>query len=527
MSGSVVPAGTRVGRRDFIRLLAAAGAGTGILGATEDSPVAASSASRTQPFAEGIMCGDPVSDGAVIWTRAAPDDGPGDVEVLWEVAEDSSFDRVVAGGTTLATSGADRTVHVEVGGLRPDRWYHYRFHTSGVASRTGRLRTAPVAGSSPENLRLVFSSCQQRTPGTHYVSHRAITGEDADFFVHLGDYIYVSDSGTLALSDYREVHRLFKSDQLLQECHASLPCVAVWDDGEFHNGLDRTADSDRIAAGRQAWFEYMPVTRDAADPDRIHRSFPWGDLADIFMLDLRSYRDPAIREISSLHWPGRSMHDPTRSLLGETQMSWLTEGLTASVAAWRLVGQQYMIMPWRLLDLDTPWIRRLNAKWPRNAGLYAPTEDWDDYQADRRRLLSHIGGSGVSDVVFMSGDLHLFFAGTLHEDYDEPLSPTVGFDFCTGSLTADPDPRTLLAPLPADVAENLIHWAEDWTLAQNPYMAFVDLLHQGYVVVDLTPEECVVSFRTVDTFDPDAGARTRARFRVVSGSDRIERLPLE
>ncbi|MCC7077826.1 MAG: alkaline phosphatase D family protein [Acidimicrobiia bacterium] len=524
---SVVPGGTRVGRRDFMRLLAASG-GAGVAG------IAAGSARRvsglsTDPdaaatFTHGVMCGDPAPDGAVIWTRVQPVEGSQDVTLVWEVAEDTTFEHVVAGGSVEATTGSDHTAHVRVAGLNADGRFFYRFHADGSTSRTGCLRTAPAPGSSPDHLRLVFSSCQQRTRGTHYVSHTAIVAEEADFLVHLGDYIYVSDTGTLGVDDYRDVHRTFKSNPLLQDCHAALPCVTVWDDGEFHNGFDRTADAVRTAAARQAWFEYMPVMRDPAEPDRIHRTLPWGDLADIFLLDLRSYRDRAVDNVSSLHRAGAQMHAPDRRLLGDAQMDWLRHGLGTSGAAWHLIGQQYMIMPWRLLDLDAPWIRKLNAKLPRNAGIYAPTEDWDDYQADRKRLLGFLGQEGVENVVFMSGDLHLFFAGTLHEDYDTPMSPTVAFDFCTGSLTADPDPRTLLEPLPRDMAERLIHWAEDWTLAQNPYMAFTDLLNQGYVVVDVTPEETLVTFRTVDTFDPDAAAVTSARFRVGAGADRIERL---
>jgi hypothetical protein len=89
-------------------------------------------------------------------------------------------------------------------------------------------------------------------------------------------------------------------------------------------------------------------------------------------------------------------------------------------------------------------------------------------------------------------------------------------EFVTGSLTADPDPRTI-AP------EDLLHAAEAIMLQANaPYLKQIDLLHQGYTVVDVTPDEALVEFRVLDTFDPDAEASTFARFRVVAGRPGIE-----
>ena len=54
---------------------------------------------------------------------------------------------------------------------------------------------------------------------------------------------------------------------------------AMWDDGEFYNGVDKYGPPARLAAGRQAWFENMPLV----DPgeSRMYRSLAWGDLADI------------------------------------------------------------------------------------------------------------------------------------------------------------------------------------------------------------------------------------------------------
>ena len=115
-------------------------------------------------------------------------------------------------------------------------------------------------------------------------------------------------------------------------------------------------------------------------------------------------------------------------------------------------------------------------------------------------------------MVFTSGHTHIYLASELQPDFDDPSSPVAAFDFTTGSLTADPDPR-MIAP------EEVLQIAEQVMLEANaPYLRPVDLLHQGYVVVDVTPEEVVVEFRVIDTFDPAAEPRTSARFRVVDGA---------
>lgn len=546
--------GQRLDRRGFLGLLTALGAGgllAPILGQADSgrdnavaednvtgpdatvSPDTVSASASAARFPQGIMAGDPKPDGTILWTRVAlensccdsPDSGTpsGDIDVLWEVAEDATFDVIVAGGIVTAAADADHTLKIAVTGLDPDRWYAYRFTVQGVSSVTGRLRTAPLPGALPDRLRFVFASCQQINK-SHYVAHRAIAQEGADFFMHLGDYIYVSDFGTITLDDYRNVYKRFRNNPDLQVVHAAVPTVAMWDDGEFSNYVNRHWDAQRLLNGARAWHEYMPVATDPQDPLRVYRQLAWGTLADILMIDVRTHSDGDIAETNSLTTAGAKMMDPSRSLLGREQLQWLKQGMQDSTALWRMVGQGFMIMPWRLVDLDTPAIRKLSPKWQRNAGIYAPTGDWDDYQADRRELLTHLQDRNIQNNIFCSGDLHLFFAGKLQSNYDDALSLTVGFDFCSGSLTADPDPRTLLKGFSPQIAEQLIHVAERHTLAVNRYMNYCNLLDQGYVVVDVTADAVEVTFRMTDSFDPNAVARTGARFRVPLNSTELQRL---
>lgn len=123
-------------------------------------------------------------------------------------------------------------------------------------------------------------------------------------------------------------------------------------------------------------------------------------------------------------------------------------------------------------------------------------------------------------TVVCSGHTHFYKASDIQPDFDDLTSPITAMEFVSGSLTADPDPREI-AP------EDLLHAAEQiMTMANTPYLKLIDLLQQGYVLVDITPEETVVEFRGIDTFNADAEAVTFARFRVVANRPGIEVLPL-
>jgi alkaline phosphatase D len=513
--------GATLPRREFLRLLTAALGGAAAL--TILPRRSGATGSWVPSFPDGVKAGDPRPRSGVIWTRVGPPPDGAPVGVVWSVAEDAAMQRVLRGGVTWAESASGHSVKVPVRDLAPDRWYHYRFEIDGVMSAVGALRTAPLAGALPDRLRYAFASCQQRND-SYYVAHRAIASEGVDFLLHLGDYVYVSDGGTLTLDDYRGVYRRFHSNPLLQDLHAAVPLVAVWDDGEFYNGVDRTGDPIRLAAARTAWFENMPVPRPPSD--RTFRSLRWGQLAVMHLLDTRQYRDPEVPANTRFADlidaqdtaipPGEQMFAPGRTTLGARQKRWFKTRLRRDRAIWRLIGSSYDMAPWKIIDRDTPELRLQDPNLQRNGGIYVSNEAWDDYQAERRELMEFIARYRIPNVVVSSGHTHFYKASEIMPDFDDPASPITAVEFVTGSLTADPDPRTI-AP------EELLHVAEQLMLGSNtPYMKQIDLLNQGYALVDVTPEETIVQFRVLDTFNPDAEASTFARFRVVAGRPGIE-----
>jgi len=469
-------------------------------------------------FPDGVMAGDPRPDGAVIWTRVDPTAA---VDTLrWEVAEDDRFSSVVVRGTVTPDPARHSSVQVAVAGLEPDRWYHYRFVADGGApegtsSRTGRLRTAPAPGTSPERLTFAWCSCQQINDSL-YVAHRAMAHEeDLDFFIHLGDYVYVSDTGTLSLDDYRAVYDRFKANPLLQDLQARVPIVAMFDDGEFYNGVDRTGDPARLAAARTAWFEAFPVQPPPGEPHRAYRRLSWGDLVELFMVDVRSYRDPEIPETDTATPEGARILEPGRTTLGAEQKAWLLDGLRSSTAAWKVLGNPYNMTMTRVVDADPGPPRPPGAQ--VNAGSYFPNEAWDDYSAERREVLEAIVAGGVRDVVSVSGHTHVWIAGLLQPDPDDPASPVAAFDFTCGSLTADPD--VLAEGDDRDAARASNRTLEAAGLAINPHLRYLNLVDQGYGLARVTRDRIEIEFKLIDPFDEAAEAAVGARFSLTRGAD--------
>ncbi|MFD2120724.1 alkaline phosphatase D family protein [Streptomyces cirratus] len=356
-------------RRTVVKAAAATAALAPIaaLGAT-----AAHAADSVPAFLHGVASGDPAArrDPAVDphhpdrRRRARLRPRPGH-PVGWEVAEDKSFSRVVASGSVTATAAADHTVKADVRGLRPKTVYWYRFTAGATVSPAGRTLTAPAADASTAGVRFGVVSCANWEAGYFSAYRHLAARTDLDAVLHLGDYIYEYQTGgfpeakyvvrqhepqheIVNLADYRTRHGKYKTDADLQAVHAAHPVIAIWDDHEFANdcwsgGAENHtpgAEGDwaaRAAAAKQAYFEWMPVRPSIAGT--VYRRLRFGTLADLHLLDLRTFRSQQSKIGSG------AADDPERTITGRAQLDWLKSGLSSSHATWQLVGTSVMISP--------------------------------------------------------------------------------------------------------------------------------------------------------------------------------------
>ncbi len=512
----------RVNRRSFLlmttSLAAAAVWSSRAFGAVVKNPKFSG-----YPFQLGVASGDPTDDGFVLWTRLAPKpvEGGGmtddSVEVSWQVAEDEAMSRVVKKGTTTAVASWAHSVHVEVEGLKPDRWYWYQFKTGSEVSQIGRTRTMPLAQSTPDRLRFAFASCQHYETGL-FNAYDHMTREDLDLIVHLGDYIY--EDGAIekrvrrhngkeifSVDDYRNRYGLYKSDASLQAAHAMAPWLVTWDDHEFdnncagaiseHKGVARGDFLKRRANAYKAYYEHMPLRRACLPkgPDlKLYRRLPFGTLADFHVLDTRQYRtDQPCGDGNKPPCP--EAMDPKGTLMGKRQRDWLFKGLGSSKASWNVLAQQIMMAR----------VDRLAGE-----GVSHSMDQWPGYEMERRQVLKFLHDRKVSNPVVLTGDIHSNWANELIADFDQLDSKSVATEFVGTSISSGGDgveaPKTL-----------------SQTLSENPFVKFHNT-ERGYVRCEVTPQSWRTDYRTVD-FVTKAGSpvHTRASFVVESGKAKLNR----
>ncbi len=468
------------------------------------------------PFSLGVASGDPAPDGMVLWTRLAPEPlngggmPPQTVTVAWEVATDDRMQRVVKRGTTAARPDLAHSVHVEVRGLEPSRWYWYRFRVGSNLSPIGRTRTSPARGTRLDNLSFAFASCQHYEDG-FYTAHRHMAREDLDLVIFLGDYIYEGGIRTgrtrahngpeiVTLSDYRNRYALYKSDPDLREAHAAFPWVVTWDDHEVDNNYAGAIDQDasspeeflrRRAAAYQAYYEHMPlrVSSLPGGPNlRLYRRLTYGSLAEFSVLDARQYRtDQPCGDGHKERCPAAL--DPRATLLGPAQERWLLNGLDQSRARWNVLAQQVMMSQTIEVAGDA-----------KKYGM----DNWNGYVAARHRFLSFVRERKLSNPVVLTGDIHSNWVCDVKTEFDDPKSETIATEFVGTSISSGGDGTTNRAEA-------------DRRLAANPHVKFFSA-QRGYVRCVLMPERWQSDYRVVEAVTrPDAPITTRASFIVENG----------
>ncbi|MET9434547.1 alkaline phosphatase D family protein [Streptomyces sp. NPDC006551] len=505
--------------------------------------------SEAPVFLHGVASGDPLPDGVLLWTRVTPTraavpgslEGP-DVTVAWEIAEDRAFGTIAARGTATATALSDHTVKADVRGLRPATTYWFRFTAGGTVSPVGRTRTTPAHDATAAGVRFGVVSCANWEAGYFSAYRHLAARADLDAVLHLGDYLYEYASGgypaegstvrphepkheIVSLADYRVRHATYKTDPDLQALHAAHPVIAIWDDHEFANdawsgGAENHTEgaegawAARVAAAKQAYFEWMPVR--TSTEGTVYRRLRFGKLADLHLLDLRSFRS---RQSSV---GNGAVDDPERTLTGRAQLDWLKSGLAGSDTTWKLVGTSVMISPVAFGSLPAhllgPLAELLGL--PKE-GLAVNVDQWDGYTDDRKELLAHLTGRSIRNTVFLTGDIHMAWANDVPvKAATYPLSQSAATEFVVTSVTSDNlDDILRVAPGTVSVV------AAGALRAANRHVKWVDMDHHGYGVLDVTAERSQMDYYTVsDKARADATTAWARSYRTLSGTQRVERV---
>jgi alkaline phosphatase D len=483
---------------------------------------------RENPFSLGVASGSPMGDGFVIWTRlmGSEVDPMRSVEVQWEVFEEGHPDKPVAEGATLAPPELGHSVHVEVSGLKPNRWYGYVFKVGGMLSSKGRSRTLPTAEAPAKKLRLAYASCQRWEDG-FYAAYRHMAAESLDLVVFVGDYIYEYKARqgetprthdlpeVHTLEDYRQRYALYKSDKDLQAMHALCPWLVTWDDHEVENnyaGLYSAKGTLDMAARRvsayQAYYENMPLRASTMIEGlvglqkhgalRIYGQVEYGPLATIFILDNRQYRDAPKAAGSAPEDSVQEESGPVldrRTMLGKEQEKWLDQGLKTCAqkgTAWTIIAQQSGFTP---------------RNYRHGRGRRFSPDCWDGYPGARERLIKSIVKNEPKNPILLGGDIHQNWVAQVYWESYDVSSRIIASEFCGTSISSRAGATQERA---RKIAEG------------NPHALLANAEKRGYGVVEITDKQATVQLRVLDNVAlVNARISTLASFVVQSGDPKI------
>ncbi|GAC76823.1 hypothetical protein PANT_22c00227 [Moesziomyces antarcticus T-34] len=514
-------------------------------------------------FPYGVAAGDPYPDSAILWTHPVPEDANTTLPVCLRYQtsrseSDWSKANLVDDSYAWTTSEVDYSFKVETSGLQPKTQYYYRFfscHDNSVVSPVGSFKSIPDYNDDEvDSLKLAVFSCSNLPFGYFNAYRAAAARKNADYFVHVGDYIYEArgdgqkvagentygdgralnrvpepDHEIVTLEDYRLRYGSYRKDKDLQALHGSVAFFGIWDDHEvadnsYNHG---TADgnntdtgavrgvrfTERKLAAVKAYYEWMPIRQvDTTDSLRIWRSFRYGKLADLFLLDTRNFD----RDLTDVYWNTDAVaaisNDTDRSLMGGKQEQWLYSGLVNSEsrgATWKIVAQQ-IIVNWQ--NYGTP-------------SFMYNYDAWQGYRANRRRFFDTIVNNNVDNTVILAGDSH---ANWVYDTVPEDRLNTTAYDPTTGEGSIAVEFAGTAVSSPSSYGANLtqekyLKRAQD-LVTVNRNLQWAEGGTRGYFEIEFSKDECNAQFYGyINNTNPNAPEQLIAQFNVKKGANKLTR----
>ncbi|MFE3184717.1 alkaline phosphatase D family protein [Streptomyces violascens] len=406
----------------------------------------------------GVQAGDITASSGLIWARS---DRP--ARMVVETSATESFRRARRWQGPLLGPGTDFTGTTSLRGLPAGEQIHYRVTLADPDDprRTGQpvcgtFRTAP--DSRRDDVRFLWSG---DIAGQGWGINPDIGGYrvydemrrlDPDFFLCSGDNIYADNvilpSVTLpdgrvwrnitteekskvaeTLAEYRGNFRYNLLDENVRAFNAQVPSIVQWDDHEVRNNwypgqiLDDARYTEKsldvlAARSRRAFSEYFPISTlgTGERAGRVQRVLRHGPLLDVFVLDMRTYRDA--------NSPGRQPDDRV-GILGAEQLQWLKRVLARSRAVWKVIAAD---MPLSLVVVDGATDFEAVSQGDPGAPL--------GRELQIAELLRFIKHQRITGTLWLTADVHY----TAAEHYDPSRAAFKDFapfwEFVSGPLAA-------------------------------------------------------------------------------------------
>ena len=452
---------TNISRRTVLRTTVAAAVG---LSVSQVPPLrsAAALVRRGRPaLTHGVQAGDAFAGYATLWSRADRTS-----RLVAEISTDPSFKKVRHVRGPIVRAISDFTGELRLSGLPSGREFYYRIRAVDI--HDPRLTSAPLVGrfrsgvTDRRPIRFIWSgdiAGQGWGVNPDLGGFRiapAMLAANADFFLSSGDNVYSDNvvQQQVTLPDGRVWHNLvteeksqvavtldqfrgqFKYNMLAdnwREFLANTAVVAQWDDHEVLNnwypgevlygraGYPDGTPVDRLAArARRAFHEYLPIAPISPDRlGRVYRKLSYGPLLDVFILDMRSHKDPNTSNLETVDDGG---------VLGAEQTRWLLKELKRSKAVWKVIASD---LPLGLVVPDTTE-GKPNQEAISNGNPGAPL----GRELALAEILSELKRAGIRNHVWLTTDVHYTAAHHYHPDRAVYQDFDPFWEFVSGPLNA-------------------------------------------------------------------------------------------
>lgn len=300
------------------------------------------------------------------------------------------------------------TAHLLADEVQPGKKYEYQLlinsqPVSFAYPTTFQTQTLWQWRTDPPAFKVALGSCSYvnepeydrpgRPYGADYDIFTTIDSMQPDLMLWLGDNTYLREVDWYTRTGFLHRYTHTRSLPELQPLLAHTHHYAIWDDHDFGpNDSDRSFVHKDLAKDVFDSFWANP-TSGLPGVGGTTTYFQWQD-CDFFLLDNRYFRTPNRRETGE------------RTLLGEEQLDWLIDALSASRAPFKFVAVGGQILT--------------THKGHETYVNLCPKE--------RTYILKKIGEEGIKNVVFLTGDRHhteLSFMENSSGDgiYDFTVSP--------------------------------------------------------------------------------------------------------
>ncbi|NBD07790.1 MULTISPECIES: alkaline phosphatase [Corallococcus] len=180
----------------------------------------------------------------------------------------------------------------------------------------------------------------------------------------------------------------------------------------------------------------------------------------------------------------------SEDVFGPAQEAWFQQTLTTATNTWKMVVSSTSLsaLIWDFTkqeDITDPTLRQR---------FYFSVDQWDGFPTKKKVLLNTLKAQGVTNTLFISGDIHASFASV-----EEGVPTLTAPGITSGSIKSLASLALIGAGYAtgAPVYQHAVTEMEKTLKASNPGLRFADADSHGFVLVEVKADETLATFHLI------------------------------